>query len=429
MPHAYALARRKSDAGKPAKTGAKASKAVKRAVLIWTPEEKERLARDSLALMKQFPDLTRTECLRRASLRLPKDRQKPVSDINHNMWIIPLWEQFAEEKDAMNAAAEAVEVPQSVSLPFAQEEPEERTNNDTAPAPKKHRGMKPGTKLTRWNAAERRIVAKGFLKLQADFPDLSKTECVRRSMQYNLPDSRQRTVTGYTTERPWLEPLLIEVENEVKLEREAQAQHRADVEAAERAEIARSKEIETIEKTAVELAEIAAQEARETALVEFRQSVSMEELLGMFARKLVKSLARPLIEALREEITGAMSDFTVEPTQKPAPALRAVEVPKNRKPVVGVFGLIHQQAQQLQKDYAGRCEFVFGGDRDGTGPRGGYEKLEKCDKVLLMGEYVSHEVRDRLKQSHVPFESLLGSMSACRVAIDKWLSGEGRLAA
>lgn len=403
-----------------------------------TPAEKDLLARDSLRMMFENENLTRVDALRQATHGLPPERRKTITDMAHNKWVIPLWDAIAAERDMLNGTSEEPVMPHDVAIAELEpqvESPLQLTGLQAdisapvmeTPVPAKRRGMAKGTKLIRWTQAERRTVAKAYLKLMHDFPDLSKSDGIRRAMQYSLPDNRQRQCAGYSMEKNWLEPLLVEVANEVVIEREAQAQHRAEVEAAESAEIQHKHDIEAVEKTAVELAELAAQEARSEALTEFRTNVTIEELLGLAARKLVKAIARPIIEALREEIAGSMDALLPTISQ---PVLKAVPpVPRDRKPLVGVFGLIHQQAQQLERDYAGRIEFVFGGTQDGSGPRGGYEKAEKCDLVLLMAEYVSHDVRRKLQGANIKFEPLLGSMSAARVALDKWLSGEGRLAA
>jgi hypothetical protein len=399
----------------------------------WSAAEKELMARESLRLMHENNSLSRVDALRKAVLMLPAGQRKEIKDMAHSQWVIPLWEAIAEERDRINAHVAETPMPQesatAESAPVAETEVETQIVTDApvtdAPTPKKHRGMAKGAKLVRWNDAERRTIAKGFLKLQNDFPDLAKSECVRRSMQYNLPDNRQRKFAGYATEKPWLEPLLVEVANEVVLEREAQERHRNEVAAEQTAQLNHVHEREELEKTAIELADLAAYEARTEALSEFRERVTIEELLGLIARKLVKAIARPLVDALREEISGSVESLV--PAARPT--LKSVSAPpRDRKPLVGVFGLVHQQDKQLERDYAGRIEFVFGGDQDGSGPKGGYGRVEKCDMVLLMGEYVSHEVRNRLKSAHIKFEPLLGSMSAARVALDKWL-GEGQRAA
>lgn len=454
MPHPY---QRKAPGQELRKTPAakSASKSTRKVYVSWTDAEKEELARASLILLGQFPDLSRAESLRRAVMRLPKERRRPISDITHNQWVLPLWEQFAQEKDALNDAQAATtpeaaqDAPNKRRGPFVEEseadapesgrEAEEGVPGDAVRAKQDKRGspeaqakrkktMK-GTKLVRWTDAERRTVAKGFLKLKADFPDMKPTQLVERSMQYNLPDHRQRDVQGYGGCKGWLEPLLLEVESEVAIEREAAAQHRLEIEAAERAEIERKNEIGQIEQTALELAALAAVEARETALVEFRQSVTIEELLGMVARKLVKAIARPLIEGIREEIVGAMAEVE-EPARRAVGGAVDIPVspPRRERPKLYIVGLDRQQEAELKKVYASRLDIAFGsvGDETGSGISG---KAGNADACIAMVDHLSHKTSEAVHKAAKRYVPITGALSAVKRWIEQWLTGEGKLAA
>jgi hypothetical protein len=452
MPHPY---QRKAPGKELRKAPAvkAASKTTRKIYVSWTDAEKEALARDSLMLLSQFPDLSRAESLRRAVMRLPKERRRPISDITHNQWVLPLWEQFAQEKDAMNEA-QAAPTPESAQDalnkrpgPFvmegAAEAPSEplvdgvaidavHAKQDKRGSPeamaKRKKSMK-GTKLVRWTDAERRTVAKGFLKLKADFPDMKPTQLVERSMQYNLPDHRQRDVQGYGGCKRWLEPLLLEVESEVALEREAAAQHRLEIEAIERAEIEHKNEIGQLEQTAQELAELAAVEARATALAEFRGSVSIEELLGMVARKLVKAIARPLIEGIREEIVGAMAEVEEEPRRAAGGAINGqVSPPRRERPKLYIVGLDRQQEAELKKVYASRLDIAFGsvGDETGSGISG---KAGNADACIAMVDHLSHKTSEAVHKAAKRYVPLTGALSTVKRWIEQWLTGEGKLAA
>lgn len=472
----YAMATRERIAARKAAAGSAAptsSKKIERggAIFAWTEAEKERIARESLLMMANDGTLSRLEALRKAVGKLPPNRRKIVKDMAHSSWILPYWDRFAAEKDALNQAAGLFDVaaPQPIvetaeaeaegvdidgpARPLelvvtgaeapVEPEPEEAktaaTHARMAKARAAFQAKKAAGEVTyvKWKDGERRTVAKAFVKLRHDFPDMKDRAALVKAMEYSLPDNRQKTITSFPVEyKTWLRECIEIVTAEVEIERqmneaaareaaEVEAKEREEREAAERVEAERKKQIEEINNSALELAESAAAEARATAIEQYRANAPLEELIGVVARRLAGALLAPLVDEFRNAIASGLASVrapqTVGVPVKPAP--------RERLPLVGVAGLIRQQAQQLERDYAGQCAFVFGGDTDGTGAHGVSSKFAQCDLVLLMADYVSHDVRGKVQNFAPGFVPLRGSLSSARVNIDKWLAGETRLVA
>lgn len=435
-------------------------------IFHWNEAEKEQIARDSLLMLANDGTLSRLDALRIAVKKLPPSRRKVVKDMAHSSWILPYWDRFAAEKDALNQAAGLFDTPAPQPIVETAEAEAEGVNIDGPPRPLElvvtgAEAPVEGAKLTsaermakaraafqakraagevqyvKWKDSERRTVAKAYVKLRADFPDMKPRAALVRAMEYSLPDNRQKNISSFPVEaKTWLTECISLVEAEVEIERqmneatereraEIEAKEREEREAIERSEAERKKQIEDINNSALELAESAAAEARETAITQYRANAPLEELIGVVARRLAGALLAPLVDEFRNAIASGLASVrapqTVGVPVKPAP--------RERLPVVGVAGLIRQQAQQLERDYKGQCEFVFGGDTDGTGAHGVSSKFAACDLVLLMADYVSHDVRGKVQNYAPGFVPLRGSLSSARTNIDKWLAGETRLVA
>lgn len=385
----------------------------------WTDAEKRLIASESLRLMAEHPDKARIDAVRDAVKTLPKPRRRDVRDMAVVRWILPLWDEIAQEKDAMNeAAGHTPDEPESVD-----------DSGDDALKDGKRRGPQKGAKMVRWKDDERKTIAAAFLKMQADFPDMKETEALRKAMQYSLPDNRQRKILGYSMEKPWVEPLINEIRETFERERaELAARRQAEAEAEQR-------QIEEEKRAAAEReyaeAQAALQRARELeqAANEAVDALSLDELMhrmaDRFASLLVSKLHAGLAAVVKEAVSGvpAKDPFAGFPREVIPEADRAKPAPRDHKPRVLICGLLNQQQHEVRKEFQPLLNLEF---HRGTG-EGGSElgpKLQGADVVIQMAGFSGHDREDQFKKHGIKPVRINGSTSAVKRWLRQWVTGE-----
>jgi hypothetical protein len=374
-----------------------------------------------------------------------------VNDFSKNSWIVPIWQRLAKEHDeqktqaaAARAGAEALFTPLEQQNVTSEPEPAAPTTEviDMAkkpaakkgtPAPEaKKRGAAVGSTLTRWSNAERRSVAKAFIKLQADFPDMSNLEAVRQAQSRVLPQDRQRHLDAFWLVKSWLIPLLDEVRPEVELERQANQQTQAEREAEERERAeAERKARETAERERREAEERARREAeeheqtiarvRDSAIEDFLESAPIEDLIAAAARRLVGAFALPFIEGLGDAIRDVKSTANPKFSRFDLAGIDAAPRGINNRPRVYVVGLTRDRSHNLSKAFP-NIDLAYGSNADQGGLSG--EKCANADLVILMTDYIAHTVRAKVKASAPNFVPVSGGLTSAKRCISQWLAGE-----
>ncbi|MGF6641791.1 hypothetical protein [Paraburkholderia sp. MM6662-R1] len=421
--------------------------------------EKRLVAAESLRLMKEDAGLSRIEALRRGMSTLDKSRQKPVIDMAHAKWVIPLWEEMAAERDAMNGEAEiptasASALPENTTIPtiaelsapaaasadavLAADSESEGPPEASVPVDgtvRKKTGGQKGSTLVRWNGSERKTVAKGFLKLKADFPDMKDLDCLRKSMQYNLPDHRQRKIVS--CKEPWFRATLDEIRAEAEREIHAAREQREAQLRAEQDAIDAAKERETAERLEAERIEQERAEAVEQAVEEYRANASLEELLLLVAKKAAGLMVGSLVETLQTQVLSQLTGVVRTPMSLHMPGVPPIQLeqgeatkpaPRDRLPRVLVIGLMRQQTWELKRAMDGilKLDFI---QVEHTGGSSIEEKARNADLVVLMTKFISHQHTAAAKKanSHVVYRN--GGVSELKRWLTSWVNGEIALAA
>jgi hypothetical protein len=435
----------------------------------WTVEEKERLARDSLRLMAQDGTLSRVDALRKAVKGFPKSRQKTIADLNHNSWIFPLWTRLAEEKDALNAAAEPVAPPEVLATPAepvsaaaegvnidsahaqadAAEAPADASDAQKAAmarARAKAAEMRASgqLKIVYWKADERRTVAKAFVKLRNVATDEEKakygfeTLTLRRAIGDVLPDNRQRKVVSMIKEREWLSPLILEVEAEIRAE--AEEQERLERENGEEAQrlAAQAAAEEDQRKHAARLdqerrdREIEArheieERVRAEAVDSFVAHSSLDDLLGLMARKLARALLPAFLDEAKTLMQGSLADLTKMRNEAAhgnsvawAYRVKLEDLPgKPKKPRVFVYGLLPQQINDVTAEFGEKLDLSFA--KQGEGGSTGERKAANADIAIICSDFVSHAGSANIRAAAKHFEFVPGSVSGVKRWLQQWI--------
>jgi hypothetical protein len=456
----------------------------------WTEAEKRTIARTSLQLMSQNQAMPQVEAVRAAVEKLPTNRRHDVRDMHAVRWIKPLWADIADELDAehdaqqahddaalkVSAPAPTVEpeaVPPSEETPPLELEPTDGVNIDapkrgrgrpksaatSEPAPEvvepvdkapKKRGGTKGMTMVRWKDAERRTLAKAFIKMQSDFPDLKETEAFRKAMQYSLPDDRQRNVVGIFAERDWLYPLVEEVRAEVEQEaKEIEARKAAEYQAeqeridAERAEREAQAEAERQAAAAAEQATIAAEMEklrlidrveRETIAgltVQELQAMLYDRQADIIAQKVMDRLMGPLEQLIKRSNEMAVANahpfgnFGNRPSEPIPEGERAAPAPRDRKPRVLICGVFNEWIQDIKREFDATLQLdFFKGSQDGGPQLEGMLKGKPHDLVVHMTDFSRHDREQAYRKAGIKPLRVTGSVSALKRELRKWLLGD-----
>jgi hypothetical protein len=404
--------------------------------LHWSTAEKRLIAAESLRLMAQQHELTRIDAVRKAVMSLPKPRRREVRDMASIRWILALWSEIAEERDALNESSptRAAAIPEVQEVePDNQGEPDDETSNSEESIPEesipKRKGMAVGTKLVRWTDEERRIIAKAFLKMRADFPDMRETEALRKAMQYSLPDDRQRKIASYAEQKEWLTPLLTDVKTEFEREQlDLQARREAEHAAEQQAIDEERKQAEAL-RLAEEKATLERFRDMETAAREAIEGQSFEDVLALMLEKFTVTIAAKLLPAIEATVKAAMSGMPAKdpfagfPREVIPEAERVVAAPRDHKPRVLICGLLNQQINDVERDFKKVLELSFHkGNGEGGSPL--EPKLKGADIVIQMTAFSGHDREETFKKAGIKPVRINGSTSAVKRYLRQWLTGE-----
>jgi flagellar biosynthesis GTPase FlhF len=391
-------------------------------IIKWTEQEREYVARQSLLKLAISPQLTRVQAVQAAVMGLPAARRRYIKELKAVPWIEPLWTQIGAELDAAGKKPEAAAIEEGVDLLSPGARP-------------KRRGNVPGAKLTRWNGAERRAVAKAFLKIRHDFPDMLELHALRKAIADVLPADRQRAIETMWHARPWLDPLLDEVKSEVEIERAEAKRHALEREQEERNRIEIERQsTQAIQTQAAQLAEEKLQAQAAELRAELQSEISatylanapIEDLIGAAMRRVAGAFLRPFVDELRDGLQDvlktAAAGLKQQPTSQPIPA------PRERRPRVVIAGLINQQIRDIENEYGGRLDlsFVKNAEEGGAGTTG---KVSNAEVVLACTDFLSHSLEAQLKRHARQYYRITGSVSALRRWLNQWLASDTRQAA
>lgn len=411
-----------------------------RRVIHWDDEEKRRVAARAFEINRSEPGLSLRAVVSRAQSVLNAERHRAIDKTQDDklaIWLMPLWNDMKTRADA-NAGAEALfspatptvenpaaeipaDVPEAATAPISEPEPDARPSSSEAVSSDRKINV-------HWKDEDKQKVAAQAFKLMQAFPDMKRLEAVRKAMGSELGPDKQRDISTWSMVSAWAEPMLEKFDVDARILALEQKRAREAEEEARRQEAARV-EAERLLHEEAERARALEFEAAVNAKVE---TLSFDDLIKAFAAKLARDVIAGISTEFEKQMAGAITHAVakgvVQKETTPAEPERLIVAPAARLPVVGVVGLLNQQAEDVRKAFLGTVEFVFvkaqaeGGI--GGGGHGMLEKCSRCDVVIAMSDHMGHDVEASAKKLNVPYRRLTGSVSNLKRFLSSWINGE-----
>lgn len=148
------------------------------------------------------------------------------------------------------------------------------------------------------------------------------------------------------------------------------------------------------------------------ALASMTQPVSTEGLEAAVARALEQ----------HEPIVVRTTDTLPEDVDSVAIA------PRDRMPRVAIIGLLHQQEEDVERQFKDCIELSFIRTSNTVSANDFQLKLARKDVVILMTRFSSHWHDEQIKKSGVPVMRITGGVSMLKGWLQKWFNGEIGLA-
>ena len=411
-----------------------------RRVIHWDDEEKRRVAARAFEINRSEPGLSLRAVVSRAQSVLNAERHRAIDKTQDDklaIWLMPLWNDMKTRADA-KAGAEALfspatptvenpaaeipaDVPEAATAPISEPEPDARPSSSEAVSSDRKINV-------HWKDEDKQKVAAQAFKLMQAFPDMKRLEAVRKAMGSELGPDKQRDISTWSMVSAWAEPMLEKFDVDARILALEQKRAREAEEEARRQEAARV-EAERLLHEEAERARALEFEAAVNAKVE---TLSFDDLIKAFAAKLARDVIAGIGTEFEKQMAGAITHAVakgvVQKETTPAEPERLIVAPAARLPVVGVVGLLNQQAEDVRKAFLGTVEFVFvkaqaeGGI--GGGGHGMLEKCSRCDVVIAMSDHMGHDVEASAKKLNVPYRRLTGSVSNLKRFLSSWINGE-----
>lgn len=102
--------------------------------------------------------------------------------------------------------------------------------------------------------------------------------------------------------------------------------------------------------------------------------------------------------------------------------------PRDRLPRVAIIGLMHQQEEDVERQFKDCIEFTFIRTSNTVAANDFQLKLARKDVVILMTKFCSHWHDEQIKRSGVPVMRITGGVSMLKGWLQKWFNGEIGLA-
>lgn len=414
--------------------------------VFWNDDEKRKVAKESFQILSRDKSMTSMEAIDIAQRKVLKpDRQRPLASVNFSKfrpWINPLWDEIGGTKDKQAKAKENLGElfqPEVTPMPAqAIAEAPEAEAPATPPANQTVVGThSPASNVTalphdppthdtrtlvRWTDDEKRTLAARVHYLLGHFHDMRPLEALRKAIESELPEDRQRDIAGWSIVETWIDPMIAQLKLDEQIA-ELQAREEREREARERAEqlLQEQAEQERIEAQVQERVEAVI--AQRVAAM---QPSGLEAIIGLFAQRFADTFVNAVSESVSKAVAQHIGNLSFgQPTQHEE---KLAVPPKDRLPRICVVGLYRQQEEDVAKAFLGTAEFVFvkstkeGGN--GHGGAGMVTKAATCDIVVSMVDHAGVDVETHAKHLKIPFKRVPGGASACKRFITAWLTGE-----
>lgn len=422
-----------------------------RTTIHWDENERRSVAAEAFRISNREPEWTLRRVVSVAQKVLPENRRRPIDktqDDKLGVWLMPLWQEMQERTktaeelfkpppvtpETVSVADMPAIAPQPVTTPVIEPKADSQPDSQPDARPSSSEATANDRKaMVYWKDEHKAKVIEKTFSLLRTFPDMSKLEAMRKAMQSELPPTLQRDLVTWGLVSAWAEPMLEKLEVDARILALEQKRAREAQEEAQRAEAARLEAERLIEQQAAQMRELQI-EAAVTARVE---KLSFEQLIHAFASKLaretISGIAAEFEKQMADKISNAVAQGVSTKETTPADDERMIVPPSSRVPLVGVVGLLNQQAEDVKKAFLGTIEFVFVKAQQEAGASGGghamLEKCARCDVVIAMTDHMGHDVTYASKKLHVPFKPLTGSVSNLKRFLHSWINGEVALKA
>lgn len=416
-----------------------------RRTVHWDASERHDVALEALKISGRNPKLTLRAIVSRAQTVLPKDRHRPINKTQDDKlaaWLMPLWDEMQTNQKSHARAVNGVSqlftpatTAQAAAQSFATPTTPPADDNRHAstfigPLPATAHVGEPHDRRTsvHWKDEDKRkVAARAYYLLQA-FPDMKRLEAVRKGMESELSDDKQRDITHWGMVSAWADPMIEQLEIDARMSQLEQQRARDAADDVRRADAAR---IEAERARDAEAARARALETQASIALQI-EKLSFEDLIRAFAAKLARETISAISSEFEKQMAGKISDAIANGTSTrettPAEDEHLIAVPTDRLPLVGVVGLLNQQEDDVRRAFEGKIKFVFVKSQHEGGNNGGghgmLEKCSRCDVVIAMTDHLGHDVDAASKKLNVPFKRLTGKVSSLKRYLSSWINGE-----
>jgi hypothetical protein len=416
-----------------------------RKMVHWDATERHSVALEALKISRRNPKLSLRAIVSSAQVVLTEDRRRPIEktqDEKLAAWLMPLWDEMQIDQKSQARPVNGVsqlftptttaQAPaQSFATPAAPPGDDNRHASTFIGPPTASAPIgEPHDRRTsvHWKDEDKRKVAARAYYLLQNFPDMKRLEAVRKGMESELTDDKQRDITHWGMVSAWADPMIEQHEVEARLLQLEQQRARDATDNARRADAAR---IEAEKSRDAEAARARALETQASASVQI-EKLSFEDLIRAFAAKLARETISAISSEFEKQMAGKITDAIANGTSKmettPAEDEHLIAVPTDRLPLVGVVGLLNQQEDDVRRAFEGKIKFVFVKSQHEGGNNGGghgmLEKCSRCDVVIAMTDHLGHDVDAASKKLNVPFKRLTGKVSSLKRYLSSWINGE-----
>lgn len=418
-----------------------------RKMIMWDENDRARVAREAFKISEGVLSYPLRAVLSRAQNVLPKDKHRPLGKVEDKnlAWLVPMWEEMKRNADALNGAhalfstaevenampttepvAEVIASDTPSETPEAAAEPVDEPQTDARPSSSEASGSNDRKMAVHWKDEHKtKVIDKAYALMQA-FPDMKKLEAVRKAMQSELGPDLQRDLATWGMVSAWADPMLEKLEVDARILAFEQKRAREAREEADRAEAERLEALRLVEQQAEQLR--AAQ--FEAAVTERVEKLSFDDLIKAFAAKLARDVIAGIGSEFEKQMAGAITHAVakgvIQKETTPSSDDKLISPPSARLPLVGVVGLLNQQAEDIRKAFLGTIEFVFvkATQEGGNGGPHMLERCSRCDVVIAMTDHMGHDIEASAKKLNVPYKRLTGSVSSLKRFLSSWINGE-----
>jgi hypothetical protein len=415
--------------------------------VTWTEPEWRAVVAKAIEIQEQEPNLSDYQAADRAQAHaLLTTRQRPFYSAAGNPQSRlreGLTFYFAQMRAELASKAQETTVDASAVIDAPEEakaasEPEQTAlelddaapSSSEPPAPVEHHAER--KTHVRWDDDDKLKIARKSLELMRGFDGMKPLEAIRKAMQYELTDDKQRTIATFGDVK-WIDQLWKQVQDTEQAEALAREQAQAREEDARRLERERQEQAVRDAHEAHERAEaerIAAEKAAareqsiDEAVNERLAAMSFEGIVRMFANKVARTvineIGASLYADIEEQIEGLVSAARAGFTPGAAPSEQIVIKRPAHKPKVLICGLLNQQIAEIKHAYGDVLDVDFAKHRE----EGGVKLKDKGarDVVLIMDEWGGARFKREAKAAGIAYVPINGTVSALKKWLDAYVS-------